>query len=308
MDSVFDVFQSVKTLLYLGNNQAATEEANNTDINDDDLSQVVKKYFYIFISLVEEQKMEELNTFMQNLKSVNNPQLKVYYNLFLFFVLYTFKGQFNEQKFTILYKDLKEVKKFDPVLFPAVYIISLMLLDRQDYENFFQLIEKFESDLEILSLKFYLFFHLNKLDEMEKLINTMNIRDPESILTLICTIIFNLYKKNDFDYAINSLQMINKNHKMTPKLFNFIGLSLMSKGSFEEALKVLNFGKDSLEKNGLSSKDYFAILVNIICCYRNLLKEEEVRSCEELLRKSDPKNEYFNRLAFFEDEFNKALE
>ena len=98
---------------------------------------------------------------------------------------------------------------------------------------------------------------------MEKLINTMNIRDPESILTLICTIIFNLYKKNDFDYAINSLQMINKNHKMTPKLFNFIGLSLMSKGSFEEALKVLNFGKDSLEKNGLSSKDYFAIFCHL---------------------------------------------
>ncbi len=308
MESVFDVFQSVKTLLFLGNYQSATEEASSTDINEDDLSQVVKKYFYIFISCIEDQKTEELNTFMQNLKSVNNPQIKIYYNLFLFFILYTFKGQFNEQKFNILYKDLKEVKKFDPVLFPAVYIISLMLLSRKEYENFLQLIEKFESDLEILSLKFYLFFHLNKLDEMEKLVNTMNIREPDSILSLICTILFNLYKKNDFEFALNSLQMINKNHKMTPKLFSFIGMALMSKGSFEEAIKVLNFGKETLEKNGISSKDYFTILVNLICCYRNLLKEEEVRSCEELLRKSDTRNEYFNRANYFDEEFNKAFE
>ena len=48
MESAFDVFQSVKTLLYLGNYQSATEEANSTDINEDDLSQVVKKYFYIW--------------------------------------------------------------------------------------------------------------------------------------------------------------------------------------------------------------------------------------------------------------------
>ena len=308
MESVFDVFQSVKTLLYLGNYHLASEEAINTEINEEDLSQVVKKYFYIFISYVEDQKMEELNTFMQNLKSVNNPQLKVYYNLFLFYVLYSFKGQFNEQKFNILYKDLKEVKKFDPVLFPAVYIISLMLLYRKEYENFLQLIEKFESDLEILSLKFYLFFNLNKIDELEKIVNTMNIRDSESIITIICTIIFNLYKKNDFESSINILQMINKNHKMTPKLFNFIGLALMSKGSFEEAIKVLNFAKDSLEKNAVSSKDYFATLVNLICCYRNLLKEEEVRSCEELLRKSDPKNDYFDRVNLFEENFKAALQ
>ena len=50
MESVFDVFQSVKTLLYLGNYHHACEEANNTDINEEDLSQIVKKYFYIFIS------------------------------------------------------------------------------------------------------------------------------------------------------------------------------------------------------------------------------------------------------------------
>jgi len=307
MDSVFDVFQSVKTLLYLGNYTSALEETVSLEINEDDLAQVVKKYFYIFISLIEDGKTEELNNFMQDLKNVNNPQIKIYYNLFLFFILFTFKNQFNEGKFNNIYKDLKDVKKFDPVLFPAVYLISLMLIHRKDYENFFLLIEKFENDSEILSLKFYLFFHLNKLDEMEKIVNTLNIREPDSILTLVCLILFRLYKRNDYEFAIETLQNLSKNYKMTPKIFNLIGVSLMSKGNFEEALKVLNFGKDSLEKNGVDSKDYNCILVNLICVYRNLHKEEEVRSNEEKLRKNDAKNEYFNRLNLFEEEFNKAF-
>jgi hypothetical protein len=307
MESPFDVFQSVKTLLYLGNYQAATDEANNTDINEDDLSQVVKKYFYIFLSCIEDQKTEELNNFMQTLKNINNPQIKIYYNLFLFFILFTFKGQFNEQKFNNIFKDLKEVKKFDPTLFPAVYIISLMLLHRKDYENFLGLIDKFEQDLEILSLKFYLFFQLNKVEEMEKLINTMNIREPDSILAQICSIIFGLYRKNDFESSINTLQMINKTHKMTPKIFNLIGVSLMSKGSFEEAVRVLNFGKEALEKNGVSSRDYYTLLVNLICCFRNLNKDDEVHNNEEKLRKNDPKNSYFERLNLFEEEFSKAI-
>ena len=307
MESAFDVFQSVKTLLYLGNYQSATDEATSTDINEDDLSQVVKKYFYIFISCIEDQKTEELNNFMQTLKNVNNPQIKIYYNLFLFFILFTFKGQFNEQKFNNIYKDLKDVKKFDPILFPAVYIISLMLLHRNEYENFLGLIDKFEQDMEILALKFYLFFNLNKVEEMEKLINTMNIREPESILAQICSIMFGLYKKNDHEFAINTLQMINKTYKMTPKIFTFIGVALMSKGSFEEAVKVLNFGKDALEKSGVASRDYYTILVNLICCYRNLNREDEVRNNEEKLRKNDPKNNYFYRLNMFEEEFSKAF-
>jgi tetratricopeptide (TPR) repeat protein len=307
MESVFDIFQSVKTLLYLGNYQTACDEATGTDINEDDLSQVVKKYFYIFISCIEDQKTDELNKFMQSLKNVNNPQIKIYYNLFLFFIVYVFKNQFNEQKFTNLYNDLKDVKRFDPILFPAVYIISLMLLHRKEYENFLQLIDKFEQDLEILALKFYLFFTLNKVDEMEKVVNTLNIREQDSILTQICSILFNLYKKNDFDYAINNLQIINKNYKMTPKIFNFIGVSLMSKGAFEEAAKVLNFGKDACEKSGVASKDYHTVLVNLICCYRNLAKEDEVRNAEEILRKNDPKNNYFARVSLFDEEFMKVM-
>lgn len=305
--SVFDVFQSVKTLLYLGNFQSACEEASNTDINEEDISQVVKRYFYIFISLIEEQKTEELNNLMTELKNNSNPQIKIYYTIFLFYVVYIYKNSFNEQKFNNLYKDLKEVKRFDPHLFPAVYIISLMLLDRKEYENFFSLIDKFEQDIEILALKFYLLFQLNKLEEMEKVINTMNIKEQDSILSQICSILFNLYKKNDYEFAISNLQMINKNYKMTPKIFNFIGVALMSKSGFEEAVKVLNLGKDTCEKNGIAAKDYPAILVNLICCYRNMCREDEVRNNEEILRKMDPKNSYFTALNSFEEEFTKAL-
>ena len=304
MESVFDVFQSVKTLLYLGNYHQSCEEANNTDINEEDLSQIVKKYFYIFISYVEDQKTEELNTFMGNLKNVNNKTIKIYYNLFLFYYLH--ETQFNEQKFYNLYNDLKEVKRFDPILFPAVYIISLMLLERKEYLNFLHLIEKFEQDIEILSLKFYLFFQLNKVEEMEKIINTMNIKDPDSIISQICLVVFKLYKNNDHE-AISLLQLISKNHKMTPKIFNLIGVSLMSKGLFEEAMKVLHFGKDICEKSGIATTEYSALLVNLTCCARNLLRENDVRNTEEILRKNDPKNFYFTRMAQFEDEFNQIV-
>jgi hypothetical protein len=298
--SVFDVFQSVKTLLYLGNYNSTCEEAENTDINEEDLSQIVKRYFYIFLSYVEDQKTDELNTFMGSLKGVNNQTIKIYYNLFLFYYLH--ETQFNEKKFYNLYNDLKEVKRFDPILFPAVYIISLMLLERKEYQNFLTLIEKFEQDIEILSLKFYFFFQLNKVTEMEKVINTMIIKDSDSIITQICGVIFNLYKTNDHE-SINVLQMISKNHKMTPKMFNLIGVALMSKGLFEEAHRVLNFGKDICEKSGIASTEYSSLLVNLICCYRNLPREEELKNAEEILRKNDPNNQYFLRLANFEEEF-----
>jgi tetratricopeptide (TPR) repeat protein len=182
-----------------------------------------------------------------------------------------------------------------------------MLLDRLENENFLNLVEKFEGEAEILLLKFYLFFNLNKLEEMEKLINTMNIKEPDSIPTQICSILFNLYKNNDFEFGINTLQVINKNHQITPKIFNFIGISLMSKGVFEEAAKALTFGKESCEKNGIASKDFTCLLVNLINCYRNLNRQDEIRNCEEILRKNDPKNNYFIKLNNFEQEFTKAI-
>jgi hypothetical protein len=304
--SVFDVFQSVKNLLYLGNYSAACDEANETNINDEDVSQVVKRYFYIFISCIEEQKTDELNTFLGMLKESKSDQIKIYYNLFLFYSIYIYKKQFNEQKFNKLYTDLKSVKRCDPVLIPAVYILSLMCLDRGENENFLGLIEKFEQDIEILMLKFYMFFNLGKVDEMEKVINILTLKEPDSIITLITQILFNLYTRNDYEFAITTLQQINRNNKITVKMFNFIGVSLMSKGLFGDALKALNLGKELAEKNGIASNDYFTVLVNMICCYRNTFNEEEVRNCEELLRKTDPKNGYFVRLANFEEEFVKA--
>jgi tetratricopeptide (TPR) repeat protein len=301
----FDVFQAVKTLLYLGNYQGCADEANSTDINEEDMSQVVKRLFYQFITCVEDQKGDELNIFLQNLKEVKEDQIKIYYTIFLLYTIYVLRGEFKEERFNKLLNDLKNVNRYDPVIFPAVYIIALMLLDRGDNENFLQLIEKFEKDLEILMLKFYLFFNLNKTDEMEKILNIMGLNEPDSVLTQICSILFNLYKGNDFDLAISTLQQIIKNNsKNTPKLFNFIGIALMSKSQYEEAAKALTVGKDTAEKSGFAAKDLNTILVNLITCYRNLHNFEEVIKHEEILRKNDPKNLYFARLAKFEEEIN----
>jgi sugar diacid utilization regulator len=80
----------------------------------------------------------------------------------------------------------------------------------------------------------------------------------------------------------------------------------MSKGEFESATKALVLGKELAEKNGIATKDYLAVLVNLITAYRNTYNEEEVRSCEDLLKKTDPKNLYFTRMQYFEEEFSKA--
>jgi tetratricopeptide (TPR) repeat protein len=305
--SVFDVFHAVKDLTYLGNYQAAYDEANSMDIDDKDLSQIIKRYFYIFINAVEDQKTEELNEFLNSFKEITDDQVKKYYNIFLFLTVYIFSNKFNEQKFSKVVTDLKAIKKYDPTLFPAVYVISLMLLDRNEYESFLELIEKFEQDPEILLLKFYLLLKNNKTDEIEKLVNNLNIKDPDSVLSQLVTIIFNLYKKNDYESSIKTLQQLNKNNKITVKMFNLIGVSLMSKGLFEEAAKALSLGREASEKNGIALKDYNSILVNLICCYRNLSKEEELRACEENLKRNDPKNGYFKRLTQFEEEFNIAI-
>ena len=44
--SAFDVFQTVKNYLYLGDYTKCCEEISNMDINEEDLSQVIKKNFY----------------------------------------------------------------------------------------------------------------------------------------------------------------------------------------------------------------------------------------------------------------------
>ena len=222
-------------------------------------------------------------------------------------MLYVYKDKFDEKKYNNFFNELKEVKRYDPLIFPAIYIIGLLAINRNQYKDFLTIIDKFFGDLEILGLKFYLMFMLNKEQEMEKIINSMNLKDSESIISQLCTLLYGLYIKNDWETAIDNLQMISKNNKISPKLFNLIGVSLMSKGAFDEASKIFNLGKDLCEKNGDINSDYSCILVNLITCYRNLGMNDEMKNFEESLKKIDSENKYFIRCAKFEEEFNKAL-
>ena len=305
--NAFDIFFSVKNYLYLGDYNKCLEELSNMDINEDDMSQKVKKNFYTFISYLESQKDEEINKLLSELKSQNEKHIKIYFNLFLFFVLYVYKDKFDEKKYNNFFNELKEVKRYDPLIFPAIYIIGMLAINRQQYKDFLTIIDKFIGDLEILGLKFHLMFMMNKEQEMEKIINSMNLKDSESIISQLCTLLYGLYIKNDWETAIDNLQIISKNNKISPKLFNLIGVSLMSKGAFDEASKIFNLGKDLCEKNGDINSDYSCILVNLITCYRNLGMNDEMKNIEESLKKIDSENKYFVRVAQFEEEFNKAL-
>ena len=305
--SAFDVFFSVKNYLYLGEYNKCLEEISIMDINEDDMSQRVKKNFYTFISYLESQKDEEINKLLAELKTHNEKQIKIYFNLFLFFVIYVYKDKFEEKKYTNFFNELKEVKHYDPLIFPAIYIIGLLAINRKQYKDFLTIIDKFTGDIEILGLKFHLMFMLNKEQEMEKIINSMNLKDSDSIISQLCSLLYGLYVKNDWETAVENLQTISRNNKISPKLFNLIGVSLMSKGAFDEASKIFNLGKDLCEKNGDINSDYSCILVNLITCYRNLGMGDEMKNIEESLKKNDSENKYFIRCAQFEEEFNKAL-
>jgi len=305
--SAFDIFFTIKNYLYLGDYNKCLEEIANMDINEDDMSQKIKKNFYTFISYLESQKDEEINKLLGELKSHNEKHIKIYFNLFLFFVFYVYKDKFDEKKYTNFFNELKEVKRYDPLIFPAIYIIGMLAINRQQYKDFLTIIDKFTGDLEILGLKFHLMFMLNKEQETEKIVNSMNLKDADSIISQLCTLLYGLYIKNDWETAIDNLQMISKNNKISPKLFNLIGVSLMSKGAFDEASKIFNLGKDLCEKNGDINSDYSCLLVNLITCYRNLGMSDEMKNIEESLKKNDSENKYFIRCAQFEEEFNKAL-
>ena len=305
--SAFDIFFTIKNYLYLGDYNKCLEEIANMDINEDDMSQKIKKNFYTFISYLESQKDEEINKLLGELKSHNEKHIKIYFNLFLFFIFYVYKDKFDEKKYTNFFNELKEVKRYDPLIFPAIYIIGMLAINRQQYKDFLTIIDKFTGDLEILGLKFHLMFMLNKEQEMEKIVNSMNLKDSDSIISQLCTLLYGLYIKNDWETAIDNLQMISKNNKISPKLFNLIGVSLMSKGAFDEASKIFNLGKDLCEKNGDINSDYSCLLVNLITCYRNLGMSDEMKNIEESLKKNDSENKYFIRCAQFEEEFNKAL-
>ena len=221
--NAFDVFFSVKNYLYLGEYNKCLEEISIMDINEDDMSQRVKKNFYTFMSYLESQKDEEINKLLAELKTHNEKQIKIYFNLFLFFVIYVYKDKFEEKKYTNFFNELKEVKHYDPLIFPAIYIIGLLAINRKQYKDFLTIIDKFTGDIEILGLKFHLMFMLNKEQEMEKIINSMNLKDSDSIISQLCTLLYGLYVKNDWETAVENLQTISRNNKISPKLFNLIG-------------------------------------------------------------------------------------
>ena len=64
-----------------------------------------------------------------------------------------------------------------------------MCLERKEFQNFLTLIEKFEGDIEILSLKFHLMLLMNKEAEMEKIINSMELKENDASITQLCHII-----------------------------------------------------------------------------------------------------------------------
>ena len=305
--SAFDIFQAVKNYLYAGDYNKCIEEISIMDINEDDMSQRVKKNFYTFISYLESQKDEEINKLLGELKTHSEKQIKIYFNLFLFFVVYVYKEKFDEKKYMNFFNELKEIKRYDPLIFPAIYVIGLMSINRKQYKDFLTIIDKFSGDIEILGLKFHLMLMMNKEKEMEKIINNMNLKDSEAIISQLCTIIYGIYVKNDWETAIETLQNISKNNKICPKLFNLIGIGLMSKGAFDEGAKIFNLGKDFCEKNGEINSDYSCLLVNLITCYRNLGKDDELKNIEEALKKNDSGNSYFQKCAEFDAEFEKAL-
>ena len=80
----------------------------------------------------------------------------------------------------------------------------MLAINRQQYKDFLTIIDKFTGDLEILGLKFHLMFMLNKEQEMEKIVNSMNLKDADSIISQLCTLLYGLYIKNDWETAIDN--------------------------------------------------------------------------------------------------------
>lgn len=305
-ETVFDIFSSAKNLLYLGNYNQSIEELSSLDINEEDLYQVIKNKFYLFLSYIEENKQEELNDLLGELKE-SKDQLKIYFNIFKLFTVYKIKKGFNENVFNKIYTDLINLEKFSSILQPAIYLISLMLLEKGENESFLKLTDKFDNDMEILLLRFIYFFKIGRINKMEMIINSMNLKESDSQITQICSIILALYRSNDFEFAINSLTEIKNNTKVSPKLFNFIGLTLMFKGNYADAVKPLKFGIEVCQNHGLSGRDYSPMLVNLINCYKHIGSDEKVRDTEEILRNSEPDCAYFQKIKEFDTIFNELL-
>ena len=65
------------------------------------------------------------------------------------------------------------------MIFPTIYIIGMLAFDIKRYKDFLTIIDKFSGDIEILDLKFHLMLMHNKEQEMEKIVNSMNLKDSD---------------------------------------------------------------------------------------------------------------------------------
>lgn len=299
---VFDVFQTAKSQLFLGNYEEVLQEVESTEIDSEDLSQVIRSYLYKILAYIEDQNSAQLKSLLEEMKAIK--QLAGYSRIFYVFIAYSLSNQLLPL-FDKTYTDLLSVPQINSVILPTVLTTSMMLIEMEEYEKFSVLIAKCKSDLEILSLQFYVMLKLNKTIYLEKVVNTMMIVDSDSTITKVCLLIYNLYMYNDFEKAVSYLNDLKQNNKITIKLCTYIGIIFMSKGQFQEAARVLQMGKTTHENKGDSPRDYNTVLVNLIACYRNMNELSEVKAIEEALRNSDPENPYFIKLKHFEDSFNE---
>lgn len=304
--TAFDVFINVKNILSLGNYQAAVNELSSTDINEEEIVQVIKKKFYLFLSYIEDDNQKGLNELLAELKECKDQQ-KLYYNIFRFYTVFVIKGQYKEEVLEKMFKDIISLENPGMILQPAIYIISLILLELDDREKFLQLSDKLPNDSEILGLKIFYFLKLNRFKEAEQIIDKISQRDPDSTLIQTATILLYLFRDANIEGAISLLAELKRNNQVSPKIFNLISVTLMFKNNFKEALKPLLYGIEICQKNEIASKDLQTMFVNLICCYRNLGMDDEVRDSEEKLRNLNPRNSYFAKLKAFEDEFEKII-
>lgn len=306
-NTMFDIFSSVKNLLYIGNYHDSLTENESTDINEEDPVLVIRKKFYMFLAYLEEDRQNDLNNLLMELKDAKD-STKIYYNIFRVYLVYFMKGSYKEEFLTKIYNDLVNLENVNMFLQPAVYLISLILLDLDDKERFLHLSKIMINDPEVILLRVFYFLRLNKIKEAKALVEYVNTNDSESLGTVLCNILLCLHDyQGEVDKALKFLAEIKQNYKITPKLFNIVAVALMYNGKYNDAVKPLNLGVEACLKSGTANYDLNVLLVNLICCYRNLGKPNELKETEEKLRSFNPENKYFAKLKYFDEEFEKAF-
>ncbi len=302
--SVYDIFSSVRNILYLGNYHGTSTELDATEINEEDIIQVVKKKFYLFMSYLEDNKQNELNDLLSELKDSDQ---KMYYSIFRFYIIFFLKGQYKPESLDKMYNDMVSIDNPSMILQPAMYIIALILFELDDRERFLSIIAKMPDDVELQLLKVFYLIKIFRYKEASDLSNIISNKDSDSIPAQLIQVLICLLRDGNVEKAITTLGEVKKNNSITPKLFNLIGITVMFKGSFNDAVKPLLLGVDFCEKNCIAMNDLACLYVNLICCYRNLGMDNEVRDFEEKLRNTYPGNKYFIKMKLFEDEMDKVL-